>query len=509
MTPQTINPHSTANASSRLGTSLLESNHVLATFSKPDAGAVPDYKATKVNSAYAKIRSTFLQPRIVWKDELSAISNTIERLAPTERRALVNLLARAPASNNESLLTRWLGRTTIQGIGAFDGLNPTELSKLWKQLVPGQDKRNLARIFSAIGEPASTARHYPDATRLQFAQTVAATATAQQKLDFAIDLRADALAGSKFPASNSSGRAIAMMMASTKAPDLFSAYTTALGRGGMDAVVQASVPVQGSLGMGPVDTSLYRSLASSVARSDNPRTKAAFVAASGKVIDAVYNGGANGKSLGEVSTALSTVIGTDTNRIMENVMLQNTTRGGSSGPAALRSYVQALLDSGKSAADIGAITLQLQRGSDLKEDPAKYLAQRESRSAEQPSHVRARVLGGWLGLVGSAVQSRTGRRDANAAYASLIFTGTLDVLKELVGARFPGLKVAVGVATPALKAAVNAGLLTWRNQAAQADRGFVQGLIDGAVPRYASGVEVTADWTQTMKNEQTLRFTGR
>lgn len=497
--------------------SALAAPNLLAAVAKTNVAAVPDYDPIKVNSTFAKIRSTFFQPRVVWKDEVTAVSTSFERLNPSERRSLVNLLSRAPNAENHSLLNRWLDRAMAQGVGAFDGLGEKGSMQMCKQLVVGQDAQNLVRIFASISDHASPAITGSEQQRMQFAQALASTGTAQQKLGWVSELKRNVVAGSIDASTNTTGRAIAVVMTGSTDPKLLSGFMAALGRVGMDAVVQASAPTCNvafaeslavSVGAKMPNAHLFQKLAATVARLGNTREKAAFVAASGKVIDDLYANRAAPKTLGEVSGAISAVIGTDTTAVIENVMMQNTTQGGRSGPAALKSYVQALLESGNGAADIGTITLQLQRGNELKQDPMKYLAQRESRSGEQPTCVRARVMGGWLGLVGSAVQVRTGRRDANAAYASQLFTASIDTLKEVVGARFPCVKAAMGVATPALKTAVNMGLLTWRNQAAQADRNFAQGLVEGALPRYRSGVEATAEWTLTMKAEQSRRFNG-
>ena len=497
--------------------SALAAPNLLVAVARPNVAAAPDYDPIKVNSAFAKIRSTFFQPRVVWKDEVTAVSTSFERLNPTERRSLVNLLSRAPNAENHSLLNRWLDRAMAQGVGAFDGLGEKGSMQLCKQLVVGQDAQNLVRIFASISDHTSPAITGSEQQRMQFAQALASTGTAQQKLGWVSALKRKAVAGSMDASTNITGRAIALVMTGSTDPKLLSGFMAALGRVGMDAVVHASAPtcdmafaerLAVSVGANMPNTGLFQKLAATMARSGNVLEKAAFVAASGKVIDDLYAKRAAPKTLGEVSSAISAVIGTDTTAVIENVMMQNTTEGGRSGPAALKSYVQALLESGNGAADIGAITLQLQRGNDLKQDPMKYLAQRESRSRESPTYVRARVMGGWLGLVASAVQVRTSRRDANTAYASLLFTGSIDTLKEAVGARFPSFKAAIGVTASALKTAANVSLLTWRNQAAQADRDFSQGLIEGALPRYRNGVEATAEWTLTMKAEKTRRFTG-
>ena len=191
---------------------------------------------------------------------------------------------------------------------------------------------------------------------------------------------------------------------------------------------------------------------------------------------------------------------TDTTGVIENAMLQSASESRSSGSAALKAYARAALDSGIGT-DLGAITLQLQRGDDLETDPMAYLRTPESRPGERPTCARARGMGGWLGLVGAAVQTRTGRRDSNAAYSSLLFTGSVDIFKEEVDARFPGLKIAVSTA-------INFGPLNWRNEATETDRSFAQGLIEGALPRHRNGVESTADWTQTTKTDQARRWLG-
>ncbi len=484
-----------------------------------NAGATSNYSPADVNAAFTKIRSTFFKPHTVWKNELTELSATFNSLSPTERRSLVNLLSRAPNAENRSLLSCWIGRVTTRGIAAFDGLDAKGRTRFWEQLVVGQDKQNLVRIFSSIEKNVNPSMREREHHSMEFARVLGVSGSAQQKLGFAGELNQRAVAGSTDAATNSDGRAVAWVLSRTTDPKLLSACVKVLGRAGMDSVVQASLPTRDAAdstaiaqAYEPIDTRLYESLAAVMSHSRNAREKSAFVAASGRVIDAlntnVVGPNLRRKELAAVSRAISTVIGTDPTGIIENVMLQNTVQGRSGGPAALKSYAQALLDSGKGAADIGAITLQLQRGNDLQQDPMAYLSKPESRSGEKPTFVRARVMGGWLGLVGSAVQSRIAKRDSNAAYSSLVFTSSIDALKELVGARFPGFKVAVGLLAPALKAAVNSGLLSWRNEATKSDRSFAQGLVEGAMPRYRNGVEATADWTQTLKTEQSRRLGG-
>ena len=470
-----------------------------------------NYQATKVNAAYAKVNAIFDQP-VVWKNDLVAISATFERLGPPERQSLVNLMARQSDRGHLPLLTRWLSRATHLSVAAFDGLDEKGRVHLWKQLVVGQDKANLARIFHATSQPSSPSIKDGEYHQMQFAQAVAASGSAQQKFDFVSALHPNAAARATDPSTNRSARAIAVVMATMTDPTQISACVRTLGRKGMDAVVAASLPMRdaGSVpGFESLDTGLFRRLASAMSRSSNAREKAAFVSASGPILELLNNTAIgpnrNRKQLGEVSRAISTVIGTDTTGVIENVMLQSTSENRSSGSAALKAYARAALDSGNGT-DLGAITMQLQRGNDLEADPMAYLGKPESRSGEQPTYARARIMGGWLGLVGSAVQTRINKRDSNAAYSSLLFTGSVDVMKEVVGARFPAFKVAASLAAPALKTAINLGLLNWRNEATRSDRSFAQGLIEGALPRHRNGVESTADWTQTMKTEQARRL---
>ena len=491
---------------------LATANPLIALAAKSAPGA-PDYRAAKVNATFAKVNAVFAQP-VVWKNDLVAISAAFARLSPPERQSLVNLMARPSGRGELPLLTRWLSRVTHQSVAAFDGLDRKGRLDLWKQLVVGQDKANLARIFQAANGPTNPSIKDGEYHQMQFAQAIAVGGSAQQRIDFVSALHPVAAAGAKDPSTNRSARAIAVVMAASTDPTQITAFVRTLGREGMDAVVQASLPTRDASSITSfesVDTGLFQRLASAMSLSGNAREKAAFVSATGPVVELLNNTtigqNRNRKPLGEVSRAISTVIGTDTTGVIENVMLQSTSENRSSGAAALKAYARAALDSGIGT-DLGAITLQLQRGNDLKADPMAYLGKAESRSGEQPTYARARVMGGWLGLVGSAVQTRITRRDSNAAYSSLLFTGSVDILKEVVGARFPGLKVAVSLAAPALKTAINFGLLNWRNEATRTDRSFAQGLIEGALPRHRNGVESTADWTQTMKTEQARRLLG-
>jgi hypothetical protein len=107
-------------------------------------------------------------------------------------------------------------------------------------------------------------------------------------------------------------------------------------------------------------------------------------------------------------------------------------------------------------------------------------------------------MGDWLGIVGSAVNTRTTSRDQQMVVGALMLTGSADVLKELTSAAFPQFKVAIGVANAVIKPAVNASIIAFRTEFARADRDFVRALYEGALPRHPNGVEATGVWVTTM-----------
>ena len=466
-----------------------------------------NYQATKVNAAYAKVKAIFDQP-VVWKNDLVAISATFERLGPPERQSLVNLMARPSDRGHLPLLTRWLARATHNSVAAFDGLDAKGRVQLWKQLVVGQDKANLVRIFQAIGQPNNPSLKDGEHHQMQFAQAIATSGSAQQRTDFIDALLPAALKGKTDAATNRSARAIAVLMAEMKDPQQISQWVKTLYREGMDAVVAASLPTRGAgsvAGFEAADTKLFQRLATAMSLSTKASEKAIFVAAAGPVLEGLNNTAIgpnqNRKQLGEVSRAISTVIGTNTTGVIENVMLQNSDSSRSNGPAALKAFARAALDSG-CGKDLGAITLLLQRGNDLKTDPMDYLAQRANRTGAPGTYANAWVMGGWLGLVGAAVRSRINRRDTNAANSGLMFAGLMDTAKELISVRFPVFKLV----SPAVKTAVIFSVLNWRQQATGADLEFAQNLMRGALPRHSIGVEARADWTAIMKLERSDRL---
>jgi hypothetical protein len=80
----------------------------------------------------------------------------------------------------------------------------------------------------------------------------------------------------------------------------------------------------------------------------------------------------------------------------------------------------------------------------------------------------------------------------------MMFTGSIDVMKELAGTAFPALKLPVALGAAVLKPAINRSLLDWRTSLARKDREFVRNLYEAALPRHPSGVEARGDWVTTM-----------
>jgi hypothetical protein len=463
------------------------------------------YHPTRVNATVAFVKGV-LNGGTVWQSQVQDFSQRMAKLSPQESAATVNLLSRMQVRNSNAL-DLMVGEVTMRGVGAYGGLNPAQRSSLWRALVPGQDKANLARIFSAASN------HNSDASKGQFFQqefaaAIAERGTVDQKQSFVSSMTGAAIAG-----NTSAARAVAVVVASLKDAGQFSAALTGLGRRGVDAMVAATVGKTNNriVADAPdrrnsmrLDTALYRTLAAGFQRSNNAREKAGFISASGAVLRQIaaapMDGSTKRQVLKESASAMSAVIGTDVSGVIENTLLQRAgAAGASSGRDSLKAYSMALLDSGQ-ASHLGAITMSLQRGNSLASDPMAYLGRRESRSGEAPAFANARVMGEWVGLVGSAVQTRVSERDKNAAFASLIFTGSVDVIKEGVGAVFPAFKLPAALIAAGLKPAINAGILNWRNELASKDRDFSRNFYEAALPRHKSGVEATAEWVPTLNS---------
>ncbi len=245
----------------------------------------------------------------------------LAKLSPAERQSFVNLCARQKTGRTLTLLQEWVGRVTKEGLGDFDGLDASTRMKLWRTLVPGQDGKNLARIFDAA-KGATEARLQP--FRQEFAKAVASVGTSDQKLAFIKSQLPAALAQSS-GSDQSSARAIATVMSTLTNPAQLSAAVALLGRSGVDAAVKSTLQARGDepawvheANAAKVDLTLFKTLAQRFAASTNPREKAAFVSASGSVLkyfnSTVIGPNFRRQELGEATAAVARVIDTDTPR---------------------------------------------------------------------------------------------------------------------------------------------------------------------------------------------------
>jgi hypothetical protein len=439
----------------------------------------------------------------VWQSELQQISAQVIRLSPPERSALVNQMARE-TQGTQSLLDAWLGEVTMRGPGGYGGLNDASRKSLLAHLVVSQDPVNLERVFHGLRDREAGER---DNTtfQMEFVQQVSQRGTVEQRLGLLERLSDDAVRG-----DGGARQALAQLVARLPDRAAVAQALDRLDRRATDAMVAGAVTWRnevitsqfgGVAVITQMDTRLIEPLARAVAATGNPREKAAFVASAGALLGRLRSAdvktAARDRAIGAVASAMSTVIGSDVNGVIENTLLQNDREGASSGRLALRNYIAAIIDS-KQGAHLGAIVLSLQRGNDLGQDPMHWLSSRQTRTGDAPAHVRAAVMGDWLGLVGSVIQSRISDRDEQAAYASMMMSGTLDGMKELAGAAFPALKLPVALGVAVLKPSINRSLLDWRSSLARKDREFVRNLYEAALPHHTSGVEARGDWVTTM-----------
>jgi len=458
---------------------------------------------SEVDRAFAGIVRMF-DNGVVTQSELKGAAATVERLAPTERRALVDLLARQTDSRGQAWLERWLGEVTSPGLGALDGLSATERKRLFGQLIDGQSAINLVRIHDALDALRPAGRKV-QSSQDEFAQAIARQGSADQKLEVLQSLATKVRAGDAVAA-----RAMSTILGSIGDVSVMNQALRQIDRLTMDAIVAASIDHRSAITVNQlggnavrvtVDASRYVKLAEAISRTDNAVEKGGFVASSGQILgwlsQADIGGEARRKAQAQVSAAMSKVIGSDVNGVIENTMLQTDYAGATSGRKALKQYARALIDTGQ-AAHLGAITLSLQRGNDLAQDPMQWLAAREVRGGEGPTFVRARVMGDWLGILGSAINARIGERDMAAAVGAMLFTASADSLKEVAGVAFPKFKLAISIGTAVLKQAVNGSIMAYRTNLAREDKDLARGLYEGALPRHPSGVEATGEWVTTM-----------
>jgi hypothetical protein len=438
----------------------------------------------------------------VWKSGLTTLAEDVGTLTPREKQSLVSAMATTESSNT-SLLDRWIDETSTPGIAACGPMPDEARQALFGTLVSGQDGTNLEHLFRAARSqtaPESIEQPAQD----EFLDALAMHGTREQSAALAQRLLEAARSGDAQAA-----RGVAELLAAAPDSAALQDLLDKMDRPTMDAVVASTAAPEsyvtgnafgGTTVDSSVDLGLYEQMAASVARSGNAVDKAAFAAATAPVFDRLkssLDGEHQESAVASVAAALSLVIGSDVEGVIENTLLQNDSQGGSSGRDALKAYAGALLDGGQGA-HLGAITLSLQRGNDLSQDPMARMSALEVRSGEEPAYANARLMGDWLGITASAIQSRISSRDQNAAYGVFLFSGGADVMKELAGNAFPALKLPSSLLTIATKTAVNGAVLSWRNALARTDREFSQSLYEAALPRHASGVEATGPWVTTM-----------
>ncbi len=473
-----------------------------------------DYDAAHVNKTFQQIRHTF-EDGNVWKSELEHDAQAVGQLSPDERNSLVNLMAK-DQSGSQSLLMRWMGEVTTGGIGPWGGLDHPQIQTLWENLVQGQDPANLERLFHAAKQGESPKSIYPNATGLDIeqpyqklmAESVAKYGTGEQRVGFIGQLADNAEKGNL-----SAARSIGIVLGSLHEPKQVDQALSGLNRAATDAVVSRLITVNGNIGTNmfggttvheQVDARMFNDVARSVASATNAREKGGFVASAGQLMKdfdkTMYGKEAIGQIKSTIASGMSAVIGSDINGVIDNTLLQNSREGHSNGRGALKEYASTLLDSGKGT-HLGAIVLSLQRGNSLDQDPMQFLSQRQARTDDGPGYQHARVLGDWLGVVGSAVQSRISSREQNANVANMLFGVGYDSLKELVGAVFPPAKPPLGLVSIVAKPIVSTAITNWRTELARDDRSFTQSLYEAALPHHANGVEATADWVSTLNSQ--------
>lgn len=436
----------------------------------------------------------------VWRRDLVSLSRSVEQLTGAERQALVIRLASTPSPQG-SMLGRWIAESAAPGMLGLGPLDARQRRGLFEQLVRDQDPENLHRIAHAAFGGARSASGNAVATMIDFARAVSRQGTVEQRLGLLVRLSDDAVRDVPGTA-----RASAELFAGLRNAKEVEAAFAALGRTATDAMVAAALPLDTRVTTGAFgsttaqvrgDPTLFRRLAAASSMSANAREKASFVAAAGTVLaqSRRINFGAL-PTRREILAALSAVIATDVNGVIENTLLQTGRGGSSSGRATLRGYVGALLDVGLSA-DAGRFIVQLQRGPQANASPMEWLSVQSARSGEQPAYHRARVLGEFLGLAAAEVERRQRSRDLESATVYAMFAGGADSLKETTGIAIPQAKLPAALAAAGAKSSVAVALLSWRSQLRQDETDWVKALHETALPRHPNGVEATAPWVTT------------
>jgi hypothetical protein len=494
---------------------------------KPELAGVLNqrgYSPGQVSRIVHQIRKSFADGT-VWQNELLRDARYFATLAPKERQAAINLLSPNPKDSTRqtppTFLQRWLREVTSDGIGPWAGLPDKERRQLLATLVPGQDAINLQRVFNGLRNFNTRETEDPEPFQHEFLEAIEQYGTPAQREGLIARLALKAVHG-----DTAAARGIASLMGQIKDKAQIERVLTLLDRPTMDRVVAASVLIRSKVhtdsGASAItsytaDPSQFERVARAVNLSDNPREKASFVAAAQgvfRVLNAVPKETfVNSQdTYRRVADGLSTVIGRDPVGVIENTLAQTgvdprnqtvlvngkfqTPAAYTNGRAALKAYVLACLNNGL-APHLEIIRQSLMRGNQLSENPTERLSRQSTRPSDGPNYYHAALLGDWLGVVNSAITARIAGRDRDAAFAALGLSAVIDVTKEGLGL-LPELKPFVGVTAAALKGAVNASILSWRQQMTSADKRDFMAIFNASVPLRANGVPANGDWVTTM-----------
>ncbi|XVJ71272.1 MAG: hypothetical protein HEQ39_17980 [Rhizobacter sp.] len=474
------------------------------------------YSSADVNQAFNTIKRAF-DRGTVWNSDLKQISQEVQKLSKSERASLINELANAQRGG-QSLLQRWLGEVTSDGIGPYSGLSPKERKALMNDLVaagnaaaPAQNRNNLARLLDAFKS------HNDRPIGSEPYQKEFASAVAYSGNTSVVDNFIDALIPRAAKGDEAAAMAIARQIGAMQSTQQIHDAMAKLDRRTTDQVVKASVELQlhkahadgaafASVSIATSDASAYTKLAAAVAKTGNVREKASFIAASGLALKDAFNspaasGQRDAKTIADGMAKVmgltqdakgKTVVGTDTARIIENTLLQEGGGGASSGLEAIKNYTKAQLQSGGKEVVLGMIGAML-GGAELKpgqnaEQASLARFESQSQRGGKPGHHNAHALGLLVGAVQSGISAITADRDKQLAYTSLLFTGSADFTKENVNEFKVGDKFSNSLITAVLKPLVNFALLELRVQGASSDKKLSQLFEKAAVPRQPNGV---------------------
>ena len=442
------------------------------------------YNANNVNRAFNQIKTSF--KNAVTTDELEQSAKNISALRPTERSALVNLMANTPQGSGQ-LLDKFLGEVVAPGFLNQAGLDAGKQRALFRDLIPAQSGQNIEAMFKAIGKAYGPV--FSEAQNA-FSATVAKNATAAQKIDTVARLVNDAGTGKSKPAA----RFIGELAGSLKNPNEIKAALSKLDRPTWDTVVRNSIDVTLTHNMNDItgspnvtrDPSVFSNLATAVANSGDNKSKASFIAASGLLLK--VSADATPAEQGAVTKGMTQVITSDTNGVISGTMAlsgysHKRDKNGkilgqyaSDGMKAMGAYNKSLMNSGQGET-IKLLMAQLRSGNNLQQDAL-------TRINGIPG--AARTLGQYTGTVVSAIDAQTSDK-TRAVVVGAVFGGTaIDISKEVVGIYKP-LALAMKLLAPGVKALMAMAALQINSEAISDGRDASQLIIKIAKPQGPGG----------------------